>query len=346
MRWRQEPGPLPWLPAGGPRALRALLGIAMTLVVAWTGLAIAYAPLPAAALRIAAAIGVALFATWAVWRSSRRWPVFVTALAVMAWAWTWAGIEPSHDRDWRPEVAVMPRVEIVGDRVRLHGYRDFAWRSREDFDVRYREREIALSDITGLDFHVSYWREGPVAHTFVSFDVAGEDPVAVSIETRPERGEGFEPVASLFKRFELIYVVGDERDLVQSRTNHRDEQLFLYRTGLSADAARNLFLVYARRINALAAQPEFYHLLSNSCTLNIVRYANRIGREGRLDLRHVLNGWSDRYLYDNGVIDNRLPFAELRARSRVNGAARGAAGAADFPERIRAGLPVPEGRPR
>ena len=36
-------------------------------------------------------------------------------------------------------------------------------------------------------------------------------------------GEGFAPLASLFKQFELIYVVGDERDLVGVRTNYRDE---------------------------------------------------------------------------------------------------------------------------
>ena len=29
--------------------------------------------------------------------------------------------------------------------------------------------------------------------------------------TRPEVGEGFDPIASMFRRFELIYVVGAER---------------------------------------------------------------------------------------------------------------------------------------
>ena len=31
-------------------------------------------------------------------------------------------------------------------------------------------------------------------------------------------GEGFDPIASLFKQFELIYVVGDEPDIVGVRT--------------------------------------------------------------------------------------------------------------------------------
>ena len=80
---------------------------------------------------------------------------------------------------------------------------------------------MLLSHLTGLDFYVSYWSEGLVGHTFLSFIFDNAPPLSISIETRPEVGEGFDPLASLFKQFELIYVVGDERDLVGVRTNHR-----------------------------------------------------------------------------------------------------------------------------
>ena len=110
--------------------------------------------------------------------------------------------------------------------------------------------------------------------------------------------------------------------------------------------ARRLFLVYLARINELADRAEFYNLLSNNCTINIVRYANAAGREGRLDWRHVLNGLIDRYLYATGRIDTTLPFAELRERSDITRAAQAAAGAPDFPDRIRAGLPAIDPRPR
>ena len=87
-------------------------------------------------------------------------------LGVVAW---WIAIPPSHDREWRPEVAVMPRAFIDGDRVRLTGVRNFDYRSRNDFTVRYEEREVQLSHLIGLDFYVSYFMEGPVGHTFLSF---------------------------------------------------------------------------------------------------------------------------------------------------------------------------------
>jgi hypothetical protein len=135
--------------------------------------------------------------------------------------------------------------------------------------------------------------------------------------------------------------IDDERDLVRVRTNYRKEDVFLYRIQTSPEFARRLFLVYLERINELADQPEFYHLLSNNCTINIVRYANLAGRVGRFDIRHLLPGLADRYLYSVGALDTTLPFEELRRRSQINEAAQGAGNAEDFSERIRKSLPTP-----
>jgi hypothetical protein len=124
---------------------------------------------------------------------------------VAAW---WITIRPSHHRPWRPEVAVMPRAFIEGDRVHLTGVRNFDYRTRNDFTVRYEEREVQLSHLTALDFYVSYFMAGPVGHTFLSFIFDNSPPLSISIETRPEVGEGFAPIASMFRQFESIYVVG------------------------------------------------------------------------------------------------------------------------------------------
>lgn len=321
--------------------LRKPIGLLIRIMlVAWAVLAIYYSNLPWSWLRTIAAGAFAGFAIWALWRSRQpRMSVLflVMFFGVVAW---WISIPPSHDRDWRPEVAVMPRAVIDGDRVRLTGVRNFDYRSRSDFTVRYEEREVSLSHLMALDFYVSYFTEGPVGHTFVSFVFDNAPPLAVSIETRPEVGEGFAPVASLFKQFELIYVVGEERDVVGVRTNHRHEPVYLYRLNTSADDARRLLMVYLTRINELADRPEFYHLLTNSCTINIVRYANAAGRRGRFDIRHLFNGLIDSYLYHSGRIETTLPFDELRRGSLINEAAQAADGAADFSQRIRLSLPT------
>ena len=314
----------------------------LVLLLGWATQAIYYSNLPWGWLRLVLALAFLTFGIWALWYSRKPRAIGVLAalfLGLLVW---WSTISPSHDRPWRPEVAVMPRAFIDGDRVRITGFRNFDYRTRDDFTVRYEEREVSLAHLTSLDFYVSYfWSGAPVAHTFVSFGFDNALPVSISIETRPEIGEGFAPLPSLFKQFELIYVVGDERDLVRVRTDYRNEEVYLYRIRTSPENARRLFLIYLDRVNELADHPEWYHLFSNSCTVNIVRYANLAGRVGRLDIRHILNGFSDRYLYRAGALDTTLPFAELRRRSRINEAAQAAGNAKDFSERIRKSLPTP-----
>jgi hypothetical protein len=325
---------LRWLIAG----IKVLVDI---LVIAWTTLAIYFSNLPWPALRPGLAVAFAAFAIWAFWLSRRRRmrPVAIAVvLGVVGW---WLTIAPSGNRHWRPEVAVMPRALIDGDHVRITGVRNFDYRSRNDFTPHYEEREVDLSHLTGLDFFVSYFLEGPVAHTFVSFLFDNAAPLSISIETRPEVGRGFEPIASMFKQFELIYVVGEERDLVGVRAIHRREPVYLYHINTSPESARRLFAVYLRRINELAERPEFYNLLTNSCTINIIRYANAAGRKGGFDFRHLLNGLIGSYLYASGRLDTAPPFDELRRRSLINKDAEAADSAPEpkFSQRIRASLP-------
>ena len=321
------------------RVIAGVRFLFLALVSAWGTLAIHYSNLPWPWLRTALAVAFAAFAIWALWLSRPRRTIAFAVLFLGVVAW-WMSIAPSHDRNWRPEVAVMPRATIDGDRVRISGVRNFDFRTRDDFTARYEDREVQLSHLKGIDFYVSYWAEGWVGHTFLSFIFDNAPPLSISIETRPEVGEGFNPIASLFKQFELIYVVGDEHDLVGLRVNHRQETVYLYRLNATPEDARRLLMVYLERINELADRPEFYHLLSNSCTINIIRYANAAGREGRFDIRHLLNGLIDSYLYHSGRVDTTLPFDELRRRSLINDAAKAADGAPDFSDRIRASLPT------
>jgi hypothetical protein len=324
---------LGWLIAG-------IWSLVRILLIAWGTLAIYYSNLPSTSIRLALAAAFAAFAVWACWLTARRGMsavFFLVFAGVVAW---WISISPSHDRPWRPEVAVMPRAVIDGDRVRIMGVRNFDYRSVDDFTVRYEEREVQLSHLTAIDFYVSYWTEGPVGHTFLSFIFDNAPPLSISIETRPEVGEGFDPLASLFKQFELIYVVGDEDDIVRVRTNFRKESVYLYRLASPPDKERRLFLVYMERINELADRPEFYHLLSNSCTINIIRYLNAAGRHGSLDIRHIFNGLVDNYLYYADWLNTTLPFAEMRRRSLINEVAQAVDDAPDFSQRIRASLPT------
>jgi hypothetical protein len=46
--------------------------------------------------------------------------------ALVGW---WSTITPSNDRDWQPDVAVLPSATVDGDRVTLHNIRNTAYRT-------------------------------------------------------------------------------------------------------------------------------------------------------------------------------------------------------------------------
>lgn len=319
--------------------LRLIINLVSVGLVAWGTLAIFWSNLPWPTARLVLAIVFAIFGVWTLWfsRNLRRRRIFAMVfLAVALW---WVLIPPSNYRNWRPEVAVLPRAIVNGDHIKITGVRDFQFKSRHEFTEHRITREVLLSDLVGIDFYLSFWAEGVVGHTFLSFIFANSAPLSISIETRPEVGESFKPIASMFKQLELAYLVGSEEDLVGHRVVHRDEEIFLYRLQVSPQSAQDLFLVYLERINHLADNPEWYHLLINNCTINIIRYANAVGRPGGFNIRHLLNGLITSYLYAAGFLDTSLPYLELRARSRITEAVREAYGQPNFSERIRQGLP-------
>lgn len=314
---------------------KALIYIVVTLCLIWGTLALYYSEIPFVWLRVAMASTFFFLGVWVLKYSKTKKAFLVLFVAWIAIIVYWSTIQPSNDRVWRSDTSQISRVFIDGDNIRITNYRNFDYKSLDDFTVRYEDREVQLSHLTSLDFFVSYWMPGPVAHTFVSFNFDNAPPISISIEARFEEHESYDPLASLFKQFELIYIVGDERDIVRVRTNFRQEDVYLYHVNISPERARLLFMVYLERINELADHAEFYHLLSNNCTINILRYANKSGREGSLDIRHILNGFSDRYLYRAGLIDTSLPFSEIRENARINDKAMAANNDPDFSLRIR-----------
>jgi len=315
------------------RCLRAAALLCKLLLLAWGFLAIYWSELPWHGLRglLSAAFLIAGGYLLFVALRPRAFRVFAGVYAVILLAWVLK--QPSHERDWRLDMEVMPEVVIDGDVLVVRGVRNFEYRAADEFDVRYEEREMRLSGLQAVDFFVAYWKPGPVAHTFVSFVFEDEPPLCVSIEARLEEGESYSLLASLFKESELIYIVGDERDIVGSRVDHRGHDVYLYRTNASPEQARALFLSYVEKINALAEEPEFYHLLSNNCTVNIVRHARGGRGRGSYDLRVMLNGFVDGYAYAVGVLDQSVPFEKLRGRALIEPGIGG--DAAGYSERIR-----------
>jgi hypothetical protein len=250
-------------------------------------------------------------------------------------------IRPSHFRDWVPEQAVLPHAEFHGDQVTIRNVRNCQYFAQDVYLVDYYDKTIDLNGVRGVDFIVVPFALMPaLAHTMLSFEIAppGEKPhyLAVSVEVRKEKGEEYNPAKGSARQYELMYVLADERDVIQQRTNYRGEDAYLYHTVATPETARRLLVDVLTRVNQIAREPEFYDTLTNNCTTNIVRHINRI-KPNRIvaDLRVLLPGYSDSLAYDEGLIERHGTFPETKQRAYINPSAQRYAGREDFSELIR-----------
>ncbi len=336
----QDPGAArrpahPWLQRLGHGALWLLLA-GLTL---WAAGALSY-DLPVATLRTPAAIGYVV-AVLAVSISIRnRWLAKALVLggfiAILGW---WLTLAPSNERSWQPDVAETAWAEVAGDQVILHNVRNCEYRTETDYTPRWEKRTVDLSKLRGVDLAINYWGSAWMAHPIFSFQFDGAAPVCFSIETRKESGESYSAVGGLYRQFELTFVCADERDVIRVRTNYRHgEDVYLYRTTMTPEKARQRFLEYVASINALHEKPRWYNAVTTNCTTSIrTQHAN--AERAPWDWRILFNGYADEMLYERGALAGNLPFAELKKRALINEAAKAAEAAPDFSARIRAGRP-------
>ena len=262
--------------------------------------------------------------------------VLLALAAVVAW---WLTIPPRNDRDWSPDVARLPRATITGSRVTIENVRNFDYRTETDYTERWETRTVNLDHLRGVDMFLSFWGPTLIAHTIASWEFDDGPPLAISIETRKEKGESYSAVRGFFRQYELYYVVADERDVVRVRTNYRGERVYLYRMRMRPALARALLLDYLKEVNHLAEQPRWYNALTHNCTTTIRYHAQQVAPGRPWDWRILANGRLDELGYERGQIDTSLPFADLKARSDITERAKAADAAPDFSNRIREGLP-------
>jgi hypothetical protein len=263
-----------------------------------------------------------------------RLVLLVALLAVLGW---WASLRPSNDRDWTPNMAVLPWAELSDSVVRVHGIRHTAYQSTERYVPRYYDKAFDLRRLERAWFVVvPFGGWGGVAHTFLTFEFGGPEFVAISVEARRERGEQYHFLKGLFRRYELAYIVADERDAIGMRANVLKDQVFLYPVRAPPERVREVFVAMLERANELHRRPRFYNTLVANCTSTIVRHVNALVPD-RIPWgpRVLFPGYSDRLAYDLGLIASDLPFERVRERFRVTEQAARYADSADFSVRIR-----------
>jgi hypothetical protein len=272
---------------------------------------------------------------------TRRTATIGLAVALALALIVWNGAKPSNDRDWQPEVAVLPYADIRGDLVTVHNIRNFDYRTESDFTPAYYDRSFDLQRLDRVDLVASYWMGPAIAHLFVTFGF-GEDHLAISIEARKDRTKPYGTLPGFFRQYELVYVVSDERDVIRVRTNYRadpPEDVYLFQVKAPIENGRRVFLDYMRDINEVRKHPRFYNTLTTNCTTMILAHTAVNPGHIPYSWKVLASGYTPEYAYEQSRLDRSLPFEELKQRSHINAAARAADQAADFSRQIRLGSP-------
>lgn len=315
--------------------------IVAVLMIAWSMAAIYYSNLPWHFLRLAIAIVhpilcvVAFFAI----RPFRKYVLILFADFALILVW-WILIPPSNDRNWQPDVAILPSAQIDGNMITVHNIRNCDYRTETDFTVSHYDKTFDLSKLQGADLFISYWGPTLIAHTIMSFDFSDDQYLCISIETRKEVGEAYSAVKGFFKQFELTYIVGDECDLIRLRTNFRKETVYLYRLTAKPELVREVLLDYLKSVNYLSEHPEWYNALTENCTTAIRGHAKTY-THGKMSWKILANGYLDTLLYERKAIDTNMPFEQIKQISSISDKALSAGNSDDFSIIIREGLPNP-----
>jgi hypothetical protein len=328
--------------------MRTIGGIVVGLVVAamtlWVVGMLYFSPLLPERVRAIAAGGFAALTILAFLFLPRRGRTLLGFVVVFALlVFLYFRIPASNDRDWQPEVAMTPYAAINGDMITIHNVRNFDYRTETNFTPHWETRTYDLNKLDGADIIAVYWAGKAIAHIMVSFDFEGKDHLAVSIETRKEKGESYSTLAGFFRQYELYYVVADERDVIRVRTTYRQpqEDVYVYRTRAPLKNIRRIFLDYVKTMNELRVRPTYYNTLTTNCTTSIVFHTRMNPESPPMSWKVLLSGYVPDYLYELGKIDTTKPFAELEKLSHVNARAHAADKDPAFSQRIRQGLPTP-----
>jgi hypothetical protein len=251
----------------------------------------------------------------------------VAILAVFLFLLYLAMLTPDNEGPWNESQARTPWVEIDRGELRVHDLRDFRYgEDRKPVEKRYLEKSYHLSDLRRTWFGLSHFGPYGLAHSFLSFEfddgAGGSDYLVLSIEGRPKKGQGYNPLAGLFRRYTRISILSTEEDVIGLRSHLRGERVLLYPVVVESEEGRQnqreFFLRLIAETNSLHREAEFYHTLWNNCLTNLLKHTANLENFSTSDIRVLIPGHTDRLTYALDITPSDLPFEEARKRAEVD----------------------------
>jgi len=228
--------------------------------------------------------------------------------------------QPSHDRNWADDVAVLARTTIEGDTLTIDGVRNFVRFPDGQYTERWETRSYDLRRLRGVDLMVEpFAATDAVAHTMLSFDFGDDGRFILSIEARKEKGGSYGPVAGALRQYELIYTFLDERDALLVRA-YAGARLYCYPARSRPDRLRRFLSTMCDAANEVQDAPQFYHIINDNCTTVWLKHLANTIQDDDIFFNPiiVLNGRIGWLLHNEGVLDTELAYDEAKERFRID----------------------------
>lgn len=246
-------------------------------------------------------------------------------------------LKPRNDRDWSLDQVILPYSKTKENIVKVFNIRNFSYGPDGQFMESYYSKKYNLDELESMYYIIVPFAHIPGgAHTFLSFGFKNKEHLAISVEARRRRGGHFSIWKALFKRYEIMYVIADENDVVKLRSNFRQDEVYVYPLDVKIENIQKIFMNMLRRANKLVDKPEFYNLFTNTCATNIFDHMRDV-LPGRIptSITKLLPRGSDRFFHFIGLFKTELSFHDAKQHFHINERARKFADHPEFPKKIR-----------
>lgn len=217
--------------------------------------------------------------------------------------------KPSNDRIWSSDQKILSHAVISNSSIEIFNIRNITYENITHYDISYYNKTIYLNELKRVDYIIEELEGFPgFAHTMLSFGFEDNSFITISVEIRKEENETYNPFLGMFRKYELMFVIADERDVINLRTNHRNDILYLYPINISKESLDKLFISMIQKTNDLKENPEFYNTLTSTCTSNLAELASENTFESffKFHPQILLPKYSDNLLLKKNLIQTNL----------------------------------------
>ncbi|MBR68813.1 MAG: hypothetical protein CMA86_04815 [Euryarchaeota archaeon] len=256
-------------------------------------------------------------------------------------------LKPSNDLEWQADCEHLTTATVDGNDITFHMVRDFTWRTTKDRDEHWvKDVHVKLDELVDVWFVVDHFHSiRGLAHTYLTFEFKDGTCLSFSFEARREKGERYHPWDGLWRAYELYLLVGFERDVTGLRTHGRGNKDYMFRAITPPGKDKMLFMGLIKKLNQLAAEPEWYHSLLTACNTSIVKIVNQV-TPGRIPFlwRNFLPGYTPKAAFKLKLIEDWGGFEATLEKARVDQRAQDWDGVEDYSAMLRRHLPPRKGR--